>query len=233
MCWPRTKLHMPASRPGQVLRPRLTARLDEGLAGGSSWPPPRPDTARRSCSPTGPGAGEHPVAWLSLDGGDNDPAPVLVSRGGRAGPGPSGDRRTGGSVARPASADVVPGPGHGADQRSGRGAGPARPRRLPRDQRAAGARVALVPGRAPACRGSAWYWPAATRSPAVAGAAAGTRPADRDTRGRAAVHARGGREAAPARGVGSAGCVGGGAGGPDRRLGGRAGAGRAVTARPG
>jgi LuxR family transcriptional regulator, maltose regulon positive regulatory protein len=29
-----TKLHMPASRPGQVLRPRLTARLDEGAARG-------------------------------------------------------------------------------------------------------------------------------------------------------------------------------------------------------
>ena len=36
-----------------------------------------------------------------------------------------------------------------------------------------------------------------------------------------------------ARGVGPAGCVGGGAGGPDRGLGGRAGAGRAVPARPG
>ena len=42
--------------------------------GGSSWPPPRPDTARRSCWPTGPGAARHPVAWLSLDAGDNDPA---------------------------------------------------------------------------------------------------------------------------------------------------------------
>jgi len=29
-----TKLHMPAPRPGQVPRPRLTARLDEGLARG-------------------------------------------------------------------------------------------------------------------------------------------------------------------------------------------------------
>ena len=69
-----TKLHMPASRPGQVLRPRLTARLDEGLAGGlilASAPAGYgktvllADWARR---------GEHPVAWLSLDAGDNDPA---------------------------------------------------------------------------------------------------------------------------------------------------------------
>ena len=69
-----TKLHMPASRPGEVLRPRLTARLDEGLARGlilASAPAGYgktvllADWARR---------GEHPVAWLSLDAGDNDPA---------------------------------------------------------------------------------------------------------------------------------------------------------------
>ena len=69
-----TKLHMPASRPGQVLRPRLTARLDEGLAGGlilASAPAGYgktvllADWARR---------GGHPAAWLSLDAGDNDPA---------------------------------------------------------------------------------------------------------------------------------------------------------------
>ena len=69
-----TKLHMPASRPGQVLRPRLTARLDEGLARGLIL----------ACAPAGYGKtvllaewarrGEHPVAWLSLDAGDNDPA---------------------------------------------------------------------------------------------------------------------------------------------------------------
>ena len=69
-----TKLHMPGPRPGQVLRPRLTARLDEGLARGlvlASAPAGYgktvllADWARR---------GEHPVAWLSLDAGDNDPA---------------------------------------------------------------------------------------------------------------------------------------------------------------
>ena len=69
-----TKLHMPASRPGQVLRPRLTARLDEGVARGLIL----------ACAPAGYGKtvlladwarrGEHPVAWLSLDAGDNDPA---------------------------------------------------------------------------------------------------------------------------------------------------------------
>ena len=69
-----TKLHMPASQPAQVLRPRLTARLDEGLARGLIL----------ACAPAGYGKtvlladwarrGGHPVAWLSLDAGDNDPA---------------------------------------------------------------------------------------------------------------------------------------------------------------
>ena len=69
-----TKLHMPGPRPGQVLRPRLTARLDEGLARGLVL----------ASAPAGYGKtvlladwarhGEHPVAWLSLDAGDNDPA---------------------------------------------------------------------------------------------------------------------------------------------------------------
>ena len=69
-----TKLHVPASRPGQVPRPRLTARLDKGLARGLIL----------ACAPAGYGktvlladwarGGGHPVAWLSLDAGDNDPA---------------------------------------------------------------------------------------------------------------------------------------------------------------
>jgi LuxR family transcriptional regulator, maltose regulon positive regulatory protein len=69
-----TKLHMPASRPGQVLRPRLTAYLDAGPARGLVL----------VCAPAGYGKtvlladwarrGELPAAWLSLDEGDNDPA---------------------------------------------------------------------------------------------------------------------------------------------------------------
>ncbi|HEY1322832.1 MAG TPA: LuxR C-terminal-related transcriptional regulator [Streptosporangiaceae bacterium] len=69
-----TKLHVPGPRPGFVPRPRLAGRLDEGLARGfilASAPAGYgktvllADWARR---------GEHPVAWLSLDAGDNDPA---------------------------------------------------------------------------------------------------------------------------------------------------------------
>ena len=69
-----TKLHMPGPRPGLVPRPRLMARLDEGLARGLVL----------VCGSAGYGKtvllaewarrGELPAAWLSLDAGDNDPA---------------------------------------------------------------------------------------------------------------------------------------------------------------
>jgi LuxR family maltose regulon positive regulatory protein len=69
-----TKLHIPRPRPGFVARPRLVERLAEG-------------TTRELvlvCTPAGFGkttlladwarGGRRPVAWLSLDEGDNDPA---------------------------------------------------------------------------------------------------------------------------------------------------------------
>ena len=69
-----TKLHLPGPRPELVPRPRLTARLDEGLARGLVL----------VCAPAGYGKtvlladwarhGGQPAAWLSLDAGDNDPA---------------------------------------------------------------------------------------------------------------------------------------------------------------
>src|SRR5262249_59784511 len=68
-----TKLHLPRPRPGFVPRPRLAVRLDEGLARGVVL----------VCAPAGYGKtvaladwarrGGRPVAWLSLDAGDNDP----------------------------------------------------------------------------------------------------------------------------------------------------------------
>jgi LuxR family maltose regulon positive regulatory protein len=69
-----TKLHMPTSRPDLIPRSRLVERLDEGLARGLLL----------VCAPAGYGKtvlladwarrGQQPVAWLSLDAGDNDPA---------------------------------------------------------------------------------------------------------------------------------------------------------------
>ncbi len=69
-----TKLNVPRLRPDLVPRPRLAERLDEGLGEGLVL----------VCAPAGyvktvllaewVGRGRHPVAWLSLDVGDNDPA---------------------------------------------------------------------------------------------------------------------------------------------------------------
>jgi LuxR family maltose regulon positive regulatory protein len=70
-----TKLYVPGPQPGFVARPRLLERLEEGLARGLLL----------VCAPAGFGKtslladwarrGGRPVAWLSLDQGDNDPAP--------------------------------------------------------------------------------------------------------------------------------------------------------------
>jgi LuxR family maltose regulon positive regulatory protein len=64
-----TKLHVPGPRPGFVPRPRLVRTLGGGLV--------------LVCAPAGFGktalladwlrSGDRPVAWLSLDAGDNDP----------------------------------------------------------------------------------------------------------------------------------------------------------------
>ena len=69
-----TKLHVPGSQPGMVPRPRLAEALDEGLSRGLVL----------VCAPAGYGKtvlladwvrrGRRPAGWLSLDGGDNDPA---------------------------------------------------------------------------------------------------------------------------------------------------------------
>ncbi len=69
-----TKLHMPRRRPGFVSRPRLVEALEGGLARGLVL----------VCAPAGFGKTvlladwaqwrDRPVAWLSLDLGDNDPA---------------------------------------------------------------------------------------------------------------------------------------------------------------
>jgi ATP/maltotriose-dependent transcriptional regulator MalT len=68
-----TKLHVPRPRPGFVLRPRLLGRLAEGAGcelvlvctpAGFGKTTLLGDWARRS---------QQPVAWLSLDAGDNDP----------------------------------------------------------------------------------------------------------------------------------------------------------------
>jgi LuxR family maltose regulon positive regulatory protein len=69
-----TKLHVPGSQPSLVPRPRLADQLDEGLGRGLIL----------ACAPAGYGKtalladwvrrGRRPIAWLSLDTADNDPA---------------------------------------------------------------------------------------------------------------------------------------------------------------
>src|SRR5437762_3239467 len=69
-----TKLHPPGPRPDFLPRPRLAERLDEALSRGLVL----------VCAPAGYGKtsllaswarhSQNPVAWLSLDASDNDPA---------------------------------------------------------------------------------------------------------------------------------------------------------------
>ncbi len=75
-----TKLYIPPPRPKVVLRPRLLERLNEGLpAGGKltliSAPAGFGKTTLVSEWVAG---GARPIAWLSLDAGDNDPARFLA-----------------------------------------------------------------------------------------------------------------------------------------------------------
>ena len=104
-----TKLHLPGARPGQVPRPRLTDRLDEGLGNGLVL----------VCAPAGYGKTAlladwaqrraPRTAWLSLDSGDNDPARFwrhAVAAMGRVRPGLDG--RLGPLLGPPAPASFEP-----------------------------------------------------------------------------------------------------------------------------
>ena len=104
-----TKLHVPGSRPGMVLRPRLAEALGEGLSRGLVL----------VCAPAGYGKtalladwvrrGRRPVGWLSLDDGDNDPARFwrhAVAALDRACPGIS--ERVGGLLGPPAPPSFDP-----------------------------------------------------------------------------------------------------------------------------
>src|SRR5215213_6694410 len=101
-----TKLHLPRIRPGFVARPRLADRLAPAQAGELTL----------VCAPAGFGKtalladwarrGRRPVAWLSLDDADNDPARFwrhaaaaldTLRPGGR----PAGRHAPAGSAARP------------------------------------------------------------------------------------------------------------------------------------
>src|SRR5512145_600341 len=75
-----TKLYIPSARPKVVLRPRLVERLDDGLRSGR----------KLTLISASAGSGKttlvsewvaicgRPVAWLSLDEGENDPTRFLT-----------------------------------------------------------------------------------------------------------------------------------------------------------
>ena len=75
-----TKLYIPLPRPKVVLRPRLIELLNEGLSSGRklsliSAPAGFGKTTLVSEWVAGSG---RPIAWLSLDEGDNDPTRFLI-----------------------------------------------------------------------------------------------------------------------------------------------------------
>ena len=74
-----TKLYIPPPRPKIVLRPRLIERLNEGLCGRKLTLISAPAGFGKTTLVSEWVAGcERPVAWLSLDEGDNDPTRFLT-----------------------------------------------------------------------------------------------------------------------------------------------------------
>ena len=75
-----TKLYIPPPRPGIVLRPRLVAQLNEGLATGRKMAliSASAGFGKTSLVSEWIAGCKRPAAWLSLDEGDNDPARFLA-----------------------------------------------------------------------------------------------------------------------------------------------------------
>jgi len=69
-----TKLRVPRVPDGFVARPRLTRQLDDGLARGLILVCAPAGSGKTSLVASWVGTGSRPIAWLSLDPGDNDPA---------------------------------------------------------------------------------------------------------------------------------------------------------------
>ena len=73
-----TKLHVPSPRPKIVLRPRLIERLNEGLPGKLTLISAPAGFGKTTLVSEWVAGCERPVAWLSLDKGDADPARFLA-----------------------------------------------------------------------------------------------------------------------------------------------------------
>ena len=73
-----TKLYLPPPRPGIVLRPRLVERLNEGLQRTLTLISASAGFGKTTLVSEWIVGCDRPVAWLSLDEGDNDPARFLT-----------------------------------------------------------------------------------------------------------------------------------------------------------
>jgi LuxR family transcriptional regulator, maltose regulon positive regulatory protein len=72
-----TKLYIPPPQPNAVLRPRLNKRLNEGLHRKLTLISASAGSGKTTVLSEWLTRGERPVAWLSLDDGDNDPTRFL------------------------------------------------------------------------------------------------------------------------------------------------------------
>ena len=75
-----TKLYIPPPRPKIVLRPRLVERLNQGLAPGCKMTliSASAGFGKTTLVSEWIASCDRPVAWLSLDEGDNDPTRFLT-----------------------------------------------------------------------------------------------------------------------------------------------------------
>ncbi len=73
-----TKLFIPPSRPKVVLRPRLIERLNDGLHNKLTLISAPAGFGKTTLVSEWVAGCKQPVAWLSLDDGDNDPARFLT-----------------------------------------------------------------------------------------------------------------------------------------------------------
>ncbi len=73
-----TKLFVPAPRPEVIPRPRLLARLDEGLRGRLTLISAPAGFGKTTLLSAWLAAAERPVAWVALDAGDGEPTRFLT-----------------------------------------------------------------------------------------------------------------------------------------------------------
>src|SRR5512141_878906 len=73
-----TKLYIPSPRPKIVLRPRLIERLNEGLKRKLTLISASAGFGKTTLVSEWIAGCKRPVAWLSLDEGDNDPTRFLI-----------------------------------------------------------------------------------------------------------------------------------------------------------